>query len=794
MKRTNTYRSLFAFLLVFMFFGYEVQAQMASGQPKFVGNIFGNTVPVNFDTYWNQITPENSGKWGTVEGARDVMNWSDLDLAYTHAQNNGFLFKQHAFVWGMQEPTWVGTLPPAEQAAEVEEWIAAYAARYPATDMIDVVNEPLHVIPSYADAIGGNGSTGWDWVVWSFQKARQYMPNAQLILNDYGILGKRKATTDYLKIINILKAQNLIDGIGVQAHGLEYAQNSAILSSLDDLAATGLPVYITELELEFADDQDQLNRYQSLFPLLYEHPGVAGVTLWGYIAGQHWKPDAYLLGEVNTLGTWTVTTAFQDYTVSGAGEVQVHLTNDNVENSNDLEVDYVLLDGATFQAEDMAINTGTWQDNSCGGSFSQWMHCDGYIQFPAASNTVTVRARGVNGTESMEVHAVDMSVERPALQWLRYTYFGQTNTPPVASFSLSSTLLTAEFDGSASGDSDGSVTAWEWDFGDGTTGSGQTVSHTYAASGSYTVTLTVTDDGGATDNEVQEITVSDGNSVPVAAFTYSTNLLSASFDGSGSTDSDGSISSWQWDFGDGSSGSGAAVNHTYATSGSYTVTLTVSDDGGANDTESQLVSVSDGTGPSSQHVNAIVTYTLSAGKGSKYGVAEVTVHDEQENPVPNAQVTGTFSGSYNETVTGNTQSDGKVILQTVGTANGGVTVDLCVDGVTHTSLVYDPTQNDITCTGAGARSGESLIRVATGNLSVYPNPSPGGSFHLAFPESALEESYVISIMDMQGKEVYQSNVRPVRHLLQMNADLPQGMYILRVRGSGLNLQSKLIVR
>lgn len=792
MKRTNTYRSLFTLLLMFSI--QWVQAQMASEHTKFVGNIFGNTVPANFDTYWNQITPENSGKWGTVEGARDVMNWSDLDLAYNHAQNSGFLFKQHAFVWGMQEPSWVSVLPPAEQAAEVEEWIAAYAARYPNTDMIDVVNEPLHVIPSYADAIGGSGSTGWDWVVWSFQKARQYMPDAQLILNDYGILGKRKATSDYIKIINILKAQNLIDGIGVQAHGLEYAQNSAILSSLNDLAATGLPVYISELELEFADDQEQLNRYQDLFPLLYEHPGVAGVTLWGYIAGQHWKPDAYLLGEVNTLGTWTVTTVFQDYTIAGSGEIQVHLTNDDADNSNDLETDYVILDGTTYQAEDMVINTGTWQNNSCGGSFNQWMHCNGYIQFPSAGSTVTVRARGVNGTESMEVHAVDMSVERPALQWLRYTYFGQINNPPVAAFTVSSTLLTASFDASASADDDGSVTGWVWDFGDGTTGSGQTTSHTYAISGSYTVTLTVTDDGGATDSEIQEISISAGNSVPVAAFSYSTNLLSASFDGSGSTDSDGTISSWQWDFGDGNSGSGTSVNHTYSASGNYTVSLTVTDDGSASDTETQLVSVSDGTGPISAHVHSIITYTLSAGKGSKYGVAEVTVHDEQETPVANATVTGTFSGSYNETVTGTTASDGTVVLQTMGIASGGLTVDLCVDEVTHASLVYDPDQNDITCTAAGARNGETSVQMATRDFSIYPNPSYGGSFRLALPETNETDPYLISILDMQGKQVYHAKIHPTGPVFKMDAGLPQGIYVLKVQRAGLRLQSKLIVR
>jgi endo-1,4-beta-xylanase len=398
-------------------------AQMANGKTKFLGNIIGNYIPPSFDTYWNQITPGNSGKWGSVEGTRNVMVWADLDKAYNHALQKNYPFKQHTFVWGNQQPNWITTLTPAEQAAELEEWIRLYAERYPATHMIDVVNEPLHVIPSYANALGGSGSTGWDWVIWSFQKARQYCPNAKLLLNDYGILGSTKATSDYLKIINLLKTRGLIDGIGVQGHGLEYAQTSTIQKNLATLQGTGIPIYVTELDLEHADDATQLSMYKRVFPLLYEHPGVTAVTLWGYLAGEHWKPNAYLLGKLTTVGSFTASTSFQDYTVTGNGKVQVHLTNDNTNNSHDLEIDYVVINGVTYQAEDMAVNTGVWT-GTCGGSFSQSLHCNGYIEFPAASGTITVRAKGTLGSEAMEIRVVDPTFERPALQWLRYEYFG----------------------------------------------------------------------------------------------------------------------------------------------------------------------------------------------------------------------------------------------------------------------------------------------------------------------------------------------------------------------------------
>ncbi len=169
------------------------------------------------------------------------------------------------------------------------------------------------------------------------------------------------------------------------------------------------------------------------------------------------------------------------------------------------------------------------------------------------------------------------------------------NNPPVASFTFSCSDLTCSFDGTGSSDSDGSITSYDWTFGDGATGSGSTTSHTYGADNTYTVTLTVTDDDGATDSDSQNVTVTTGtsNDPPVASFTFSCSDLDCSFDGSGSSDSDGTISSYDWTFGDGATGSGVTTSHSYGSGGDYTVTLTVTDDGGATDSDSQVVSVTE---------------------------------------------------------------------------------------------------------------------------------------------------------------------------------------------------------
>jgi endo-1,4-beta-xylanase len=270
---------------------YPADGQIADNKCRFLGNVISGYTPSDFATYWNQVSPENAGKWGSVESTRDVMQWGALDNAYQTAKTNGYPFKQHTFVWGQQQPGWIADLSPTEQKEEVEEWIKGFCERYPETDFIDVVNEPLHATPSYDLALGA----GWNWVIWSFEKARQYCPNAKLILNDYNIISSESATDAYIALINMLKEKNLIDIIGEQGHFLETTPISTIKANLDKLHATGLPIHISEFDINIPNDIEQRDKYQQLFPLLWTHPGVQGITLWGYKQGEIWRTDAYLL-------------------------------------------------------------------------------------------------------------------------------------------------------------------------------------------------------------------------------------------------------------------------------------------------------------------------------------------------------------------------------------------------------------------------------------------------------------------------------------------------------------------
>lgn len=312
------YKNLF--LLFFVLCGSVLHSQtvtpIAAGKSKFLGCAYSSAQTTNFQNYWNQNTPENGGKWGSVEGTRGVMNWSEMDVAYASAKKYGALFKEHTLIWGAQQPSWIASLDTASQRQEIVQWFSLLAARYKDVDLIDVVNEPLHNAPNgmlpwgattknvdYAKSLGGAGKTGWDWILTSFRMARKYFPNAKLIMNEYSVINSTSTTQDYIKIIKLLKAENLIDGIGEQAHAFTTngTDVSVMKANLDALGATGVPIYLTEMDVDGATDLIQLKEMQRIFPLFWQHAAVKGITFWGFRVGL-WRNDqkAYL---INSNGT-----------------------------------------------------------------------------------------------------------------------------------------------------------------------------------------------------------------------------------------------------------------------------------------------------------------------------------------------------------------------------------------------------------------------------------------------------------------------------------------------------------
>jgi len=230
---------------------------------------------------------------------------------------------------------------------------------------------------------------------------------------------------------------------------------------------------------------------------------------------------------------------------------------------------------------------------------------------------------GLSDTDTLTARVEEVVVNQAPVADAGPDLVGQANSP-------------LSFDGSASSDPDGSIAAYAWDFGDGQQGDGEVALHTYAAAGLYVATLTVTDDGGLSDTDtltvrVEEVVV---NQPPVAdAGPDQSGEVGRplSFDGSGSSDPDGAVAHYAWDFGDGSLGSGQVTSHTYDQPGLFTVTLVVTDDGGATAQDIALVDLNalpeaDIEGPDAAFVGETVRYT-GAGSDDPDGDIEAYAWD-----------------------------------------------------------------------------------------------------------------------------------------------------------------------
>jgi GH35 family endo-1,4-beta-xylanase len=291
-------------------------AQISSNPNKFLGNITtrgsvdaGGGVP-NFYILWNQITCENESKWASVEGTRGSFNWNGAENAFTYANNHNFTYKFHALVWGAQYPGWLPDLSPKERFAAITNWFDHAKAKFNTLPMIDVVNEAVgnhqDGNPMIKESLGGGGKTGYDWLIKAFDMAYQRWPDAILIYNDYNSI--RYDLNNYITLVQTLRdAGAPIDAYGNQSHELSNISVGELKSALaQQQNALQMPMFVTELDIDIANDEQQKSQYQKVLPVMWEAPYCAGVTLWGYIHGSTWVGNSglYKNGVERPAMTW----------------------------------------------------------------------------------------------------------------------------------------------------------------------------------------------------------------------------------------------------------------------------------------------------------------------------------------------------------------------------------------------------------------------------------------------------------------------------------------------------------
>lgn len=207
---------------------------------------------------------------------------------------------------------------------------------------------------------------------------------------------------------------------------------------------------------------------------------------------------------------------------------------------------------------------------------------------------------GLDVDKQGRVHVVYSDIGVGGERDIFYVTTDQVTSYPVALFDAvpkeGQAPLTVTFDARPSYDPDGSIVSYKWDFGDGSKGEGIRASHIYSKNGTYTATLTVTDDENQSSTSSTNITVGIPPVARIHATPQSGNSpLNVAFDGSDSYDADGIITSYKWDFGDGTNGTGQMVTHTYTNLATRLATLTVRDNEGLEASASVEINIS--TGP-----------------------------------------------------------------------------------------------------------------------------------------------------------------------------------------------------
>jgi len=305
----------------------------------------------------------------------------------------------------------------------------------------------------------------------------------------------------------------------------------------------------------------------------------------------------------------------------------------------------------------------------------------------ASDGSHVIRATAIDNASQTASDSISVTVDN-------------VNDPPVADAGPDQTVSDADgdgvetvnLDGSISYDPDGAISAYSWAEESTELGATATITCDFEV-GTHTVTLTVEDNEGATDSDTVAVII-NANQAPTARVGSDQTVSvgeTVHLYGSGSSDPDGSIVSYDWDFGDGKGATGVSVGHEYSATGTYIVTLTVTDDGGLEDQDTALITVTEASA-NVMHVESIEMEVIQSFFQWTQVKATVLIHDNSGNPVSRAMVTGDWSGAYYDEkgLRGATGNDGTVSFRS---QLGLGTFMFTVTEVSKSGWTYDPSKD-----------------------------------------------------------------------------------------------------
>ena len=390
-----------------------------------------------------------------------------------------------------------------------------------------------------------------------------------------------------------------------------------------------------------------------------------------------------------------------------------------------------------------------------------------------------------------------------------------------ADFSSSATNATADFTDLSTA----TPTAWMWDFGDGQTSTMQNPTHTYTASGTYTVCLVAINSCGA-DTMCQNISVTAVCNVPTSAFTATTVNLSTLF--TDMTAAGAGVTDWLWDFGDGESSTMQNPNHVYDTAGTYNVCLTTTNACGSNMVCQMVTLVCPVPTPAfTDNITDLeVSFTDNSSAATNISSWMWDFGDGQASAMQNPTHTYTASGTYTVCLTITDQCGSNMFCEDITVACAGPTsvytyntnADSVIftdgstasdsveylwnfdDGNTSTDVNpihhYDTsgtynvclTVTDVCGTSTSCQTinvvftGIEDEALAATAFTVFPNPNQG---IFSIERKQAQEVAYVSVLNIVGAEVMAR--KPIQvGVQQMQFDLstlPNGVYMLVLEGN-----------